>query len=274
MHFTKMNGAGNDFLIIDAIDAELPLPAGELAAALCHRRFAVGADGLMIVREAQHGGDYAMEFFNSDGTRGEMCGNGARCIARYGYEKGLAGTVQHIETTAGRVTGERLDAQHYRVRLNPPTVLELHRPACGYDCAYLELGSPGLPHGVCFLEDWETWPEEKLRALGRALRFSPAFPKGANITFAARKDENTVRAVTFERGVEDFTLACGTGAGCTVAALTLLGQVRGQDTQVHMPGGTLSVTVERTEDALSLLLTGPTVIVCEGDICAEALRHT
>ena len=102
MHFTKMNGAGNDFIILDNLDGHIPagrLP--ELARTLCDRHMSIGADGLMAVERAQGDADYAMRFYNSDGSMGEMCGNGARCICRYGYEHGLAGRTQRVETTAG-----------------------------------------------------------------------------------------------------------------------------------------------------------------------------
>ena len=109
MKFTKMQGAGNDFIIID-IDKENisveKLP--EIAKRVCSRRLSVGADGLMAVTKAVAGGDYRMLFYNSDGTEGEMCGNGARCIARYGFENGLAGETQHIETVSGTVVGKRV----------------------------------------------------------------------------------------------------------------------------------------------------------------------
>ena len=112
MYFWKMNGAGNDFIVINNIDEKIPhdrLP--EIARKLCHRHLSIGADGFMAVEKPTEGtdADYRMLFFNSDGSMGEMCGNGARCICRYGYENGLAGEFQRVETTAGIVTGERID---------------------------------------------------------------------------------------------------------------------------------------------------------------------
>ena len=108
MVFTKMHGAGNDFIIINNIIEKLPESVfPQLAKKLCAFHSSIGADGMMIVTEPKQGGDYAMLFYNSDGSLGEMCGNGARCIARYGYEKGLAGETQRIESTAGLVVGKR-----------------------------------------------------------------------------------------------------------------------------------------------------------------------
>ena len=109
MQFWKMNGAGNDFIILNNLQEGLSadcFPA--LARRLCERRLSIGADGLMVVERPQSGGDYRMLFYNSDGSAGEMCGNGARCICRYGYEIGLAGELQRVETTAGLVTGRRI----------------------------------------------------------------------------------------------------------------------------------------------------------------------
>ena len=122
MQFWKMNGAGNDFIILNNLQEGLSadcFPA--LARRLCERRLSIGADGLMVVERPQSGGDYRMLFYNSDGSAGEMCGNGARCICRYGYEIGLAGELQRVETTAGLVTGRRITRRQYTIELNRPT---------------------------------------------------------------------------------------------------------------------------------------------------------
>ena len=278
MDFWKMNGAGNDFIIINDMAARIPDgKLGDLARTLCERRLSIGADGLMVVRPAQADGDYRMVFFNSDGSEGEMCGNGARCICRYGYENGLAGGTQRVETVSGTVTGTRIDKRQYRVRLNDPSVLEPDYPVqvdgVSYPCAYVELGTPGLPHAVVPYPGLKDADEDALRRLGRALRYHPAFPKGANVTFFEFADDGGLHARTYERGVEDFTLACGTGAASLVAALTALERVDGWDVPVRMPGGTLTVTVERDGDGSyqTLLLTGPTNVVCKGTVTDEEL---
>ena len=277
MRFWKMNGAGNDFIIINNMVEHLPKTCfPTLARTLCERHLSIGADGLMIVDAPLQGGDYRMLFFNSDGSLGEMCGNGARCICRYGYENGLAGEIQHVETTAGLVTGHRIDQRLYRIRLNDPTTVRLDAPVVidgvRYECSYLELGDPGLPHAVVPYPNLAQADENALRELGRKIRFYPEFPKGANVNFCELTGENEVFERTFERGVEDFTYACGTGTGCVVTALTLMGKVSGQQVRVNMTGGQLIVDVDLQGNSVqNLYLTGPTNIVCKGEVTDEEL---
>ena len=272
MHFTKMHGAGNDFIIINNIEEKISygeFPA--LAKRLCAPHTGAGADGLMAVTAASHGGDYGMLFFNADGSAGEMCGNGARCIARYGYENGLAGETQRIETVSGTVTGQRISERLYRVRLNDPSLIDLHRTVrlggTEYDCSYIELGVPGLPHAVLLKQDFDAIDHGELFALGRTLRYAPEFPKGANVTFVKTLGRGVLKAVTFERGVEDFTLACGTGCGSVVTALALRGVIPEGRADIEMPGGTLSVSLTAENgSARDIYLTGPAVIIFSGHI--------
>lgn len=271
MQFTKMQGAGNDFIVVSDWDGKICETSMEtLAESLCRRRMSVGADGMMFVRKPQAGGDFRMEFFNSDGSRGEMCGNGARCIAKYGFEKGLAGEEMVIETTAGPVRAWRLSAEGYRIRLNDVTRMELAMDievwGKTWDCAYVELGDPGLPHLAVEYPELRSADEEELRRLGAALRNAPSLPKGANVNFYELTGPNSLWERTYERGVEDFTYACGTGTGSVVAVLTEKGVVSGQHTEVSMTGGTLHVDVVRTEGHIrGLYLSGPAVIVYEGE---------
>ena len=277
MRFWKMNGAGNDFVVLNNLEEHLPqevLP--QVARVLCERHLSIGADGLMVVDAPTQGGDYKMLFFNSDGSMGEMCGNGARCICRYGYENGLANEVQTVETTAGIVTGHRVTERLYRVRLNDPTTVKLDYPVevdgTLYDCAYVELGNPGLPHAVVPYPDLKNADWNQLRELGRKLRWHPSFPKGANVNFYEITGEDTVYERTFERGVEDFTYACGTGTGSVVTVLTLQGKVSGQKVKVDMTGGQLIIDVERDGSRITdLFLTGPTNIVAKGEVTDEDL---
>ena len=278
MRFWKMNGAGNDFIVLNNLTEHLPAEVfPQVARALCERHLSIGADGLMVVDAPTQGGDYRMLFYNSDGSVGEMCGNGARCICRYGYENGLAGERQTVETTAGIVTGERIDRRLYRIRLNDPTTIKLDSPVevdgITYPCSYVELGNPGLPHAAVPYPGLRQADEGRLRELGRKLRWHPAFPKGANVNFYEVIGPDHIYERTFERGVEDFTYACGTGTGSVAAVLTLLGQVSGQGVRVDMTGGTLVIDAERVQSHIaSLYLTGPTNIVCKGEVTDEELQ--
>ena len=277
MKFWKMNGAGNDFLILNNMEEGLPVEKfPQIAKVLCERHMSIGADGLMVVDAPTEGGDYKMRFYNSDGSIGEMCGNGARCICRYGYETGLAGETQRVETTAGLVTGTRINQQMYRVRLNDPTTVRLDCPVevegVRYPCSYVELGNPGLPHAVVPYANLRQADEHELRELGRAIRWNSAFPKGANVNFYEITGEDQVYERTFERGVEDFTYACGTGTGSVVTVLTLQGKVSGQNVQVHMTGGVLTIDTQREYSRITALyLTGPTNVVCKGEVTDESL---
>jgi len=277
MQFWKMNGAGNDFIILNNLQEGLSadcFPA--LARRLCERRLSIGADGLMVVERPQSGGDYRMLFYNSDGSAGEMCGNGARCICRYGYEIGLAGELQRVETTAGLVTGRRITRRQYKIELNRPTTLRLDYPVevdgKTYPCSYVELGNPGIPHAVVPYAGLRQADENELRELGRAIRWNKVFPKGANVNFYEITGEDLIFERTFERGVEDFTYACGTGTGSVVTVLTLQGKVSGHGVQVDMTGGRLVIDAERVHSHIaSLYLTGPTNVVCRGEVTDEDL---
>ena len=277
MRFTKMNGAGNDFIIVENLCGELDeQKLSKLARTLCDRRMSIGADGLMAVVPAKGTADYGMLFFNCDGSLGEMCGNGARCICRYGYEHQLAGETQTIETTAGLVTGERIDARNYRIRLPQPQNLQylaLDVDGQKVGCMYLELGNPGIPHAVVQYPGLRAADEQELFALGRKLRHHPAFPKGANVNFLEKLGENRFYERTWERGVEDFTYACGTGTGASVYALAEKRRC-GDHAEVEVKGGLLIVDIVRDgKKCRDLLLTGPASMVCTGEIFDEAISQ-
>ena len=277
MKFWKMNGAGNDFIILNNLEERLPLASlPRIARTLCERRLSIGADGLMVVEAPREGGDYRMLFYNADGSEGEMCGNGARCICRYGFENGLAKEAQAVETTAGMVFGRRINKRLYQVRLNDPTTVKLDCPVeadgVRYACSYVELGDPGLPHAVVPYHGLQDADERELRELGRKIRWSPVFPQGANVNFYELTGEDRFYERTFERGVEDFTYACGTGTGAVAAVLALQGKASGHQVRGDMAGGSLFVEVERVHSQITeLLLTGPTNVVCKGEITDEEL---
>ncbi len=277
MDFWKMNGAGNDFVVINNMTGEIsPAQYSTIAKTLCERHLSIGADGMMFVEKAHGDADYRMAFYNSDGSTSEMCGNGARCICRYGYETGLAGDIQRVETTAGVVIGQRIDKRRYKVRLNDPTLIKLDYPVevDGKECvcSYVELGNPGIPHAVVPISGLAEYPRQELFELGRKLRNHPAFPKGANVNFYEIIGEDEVLERTYERGVEDFTYACGTGTGSLVTALTLQGKVSGSNVRVNMTGGQLIIDIDRKGDVIeNLYLTGPTNVVAKGQVTDEEL---
>ena len=278
MEFCKMNGAGNDFIIVNNMNGEIAFDKWpEIVKLLCERHMSIGADGFMVVEKADsEDADYKMLFFNSDGSMGEMCGNGARCICRYGYEFGLAGDVQRVETTAGLVIGERIDQRRYKIRINDPSVIKLDYPievdGKEYACSYVELGNPGIPHAVVPMENLKDYPARELFDLGRKMRYHEAFPKGVNVNFFEITGEDQVYERTYERGVEDFTYACGTGTCSMVTVLTLQGKASGKGVRVGMTGGELVIDVEREGDVIkNLYLTGPTNIVAKGTVTDEDL---
>ena len=269
MRYTKMHGAGNSFLILEDLHGELQgEDPRDLALRLCSPLTGPGADG-MIVLKPDREADFAMDFYNSDGSTGEMCGNGARCAARYGLEHGLSRDPARIRfrAEAGLILARRIDRERYQVRLPDPSVVDLLRTTGDGFCSYVELGDPGLPHAVVEVPASAFADPAALRERGRALRHNPVFPKGANVSFVCLTGEKSVRALTFERGVEDFTLACGTGCGAIAVSLILRGRIPGEEVLIDMPGGRLSLRLRREGNrARDLLLTGPTALVEEGEL--------
>ena len=253
MRVHYMNGAGNDFMVIDARGQKMDF--AHLAVELCKL---TGADGFMAVDESDTA-DFRLHFYNSDGTRGEMCGNGARCICRYAYELGIAGEEMAVQTDAGIVVGRRISENIYRVQLNLPSVIDLKRLP---NAAYVELGNPGVPHSVTEIPGLSWEMRDELREFAKNMRSNPVFPKGANANLYTWVNDTTVRILTYERGVEDYTLACGTGSASTAVTLWKEGKVPGGVLTVKNPGGDLTVTVESADGKITgLLLEGPTQIV-------------
>ena len=253
MQVWHMSGAGNDFAVIDA--RETSLDFAPLAKKLCAQ---LGADGFMALDESQKA-DFRLHFYNADGSRGEMCGNGARCICKFAYDLGVAGQTMTVETDAGLVPGWRLSDGQYRVQLNEPSILDPERKP---GIAYVELGCPGVPHGVQEILGL-TWEQaEAMREQAKALRYDPAFPKGANINFYTFIGESAVRVLTYERGVEDYTLACGTGCGSVASVLWTRGKLPTGVLTAENKGGTLKVTVSGENGAVTkLLLEGPAEVL-------------
>ncbi len=250
MKVWHMSGAGNDFIVMDA--RGLDLDYSGLSKTLCAR---TGADGFMAL-DTSETADFRLHFYNSDGSRGEMCGNGSRCLCRFAYENGIAGKSMVIETDAGPVYGWHLTESEYLVQLTVPTGLDL---SCKEDAAYVEVG---CPHAVTEVPGLQWEDRDALREKAKALRFDPAFPKGANVNFYTWLADGHIRILTYERGVEDYTLACGTGTGATAAVLWASGRLPGGKLIAENPGGTLKAAVEGENSVITkLLLEGPTEIV-------------
>ena len=272
MKFTKMHGAGNDFILFDDTDAKIaPEAWPAIAEHCCRRRLSLGANGILVIRPPENGGDFSMLFFNADGLQGEMCGNGARCAARYGYDHGFSGEIQRIETTAGMVFGQRIEKDLYCVRLNDPTHVdtEIGIPWEGriLSASYMELGDPGIPHAVVELPDWDELERSELLSLGRMIRSWGIFPAGANVTFWKKTGDDRVKAITYERGVEELTLSCGTGAGSTAVSMWMKGLLDGDTLELDFPGGELRISLVWDNNGLTdIYLTGPAEIVAEGEL--------
>ena len=276
MDFYKMQGAGNDFIIINNMKLNIPvdkLPS--IAKKLCQRKMSIGADGFMVVDYPEVESDFKMRFYNRDGSIGEMCGNGARCISRYAYVNNIAGKNMIFETGAGIVESEVMEDRMVKVLLNKPELIKLDNDieidGTRYECSYIELGNPGLPHAVVKY-DLQHADESKLRELGKKIRHYEGFPKGANVNFFEVLNKNSALIKTYERGVEDFTLACGTGSASAAVALLLKGYMDGSRAKIISDGGELFVEVERTDNRIDeLWLIGSTNIVAIGEVMDEDL---
>lgn len=248
-----MSGAGNDFAVIDA--RGLKPDFQKLAMELCEK---FGCDGFLAVDDSEIA-DFKLHFYNPDGLRGEMCGNGARCISRFAFDNGIAPEKMTIETDAGLVPGQRITEDRYLVQLNNPSSLLLDFKD---GVSYVEEGDPGIPHGVKESPDL-TWDmRQQLLELALDLRNDTSFPKGINVNFYRVLDDSTARILTYERGVEDYTLACGTGSAAVALVLWAKGKLPGGKLAVENPGGTLLISVEEKDGKVEkLLLDGPTEIL-------------
>ncbi|GAB4247432.1 MAG: diaminopimelate epimerase [Candidatus Methylacidiphilales bacterium] len=264
--FTKMTGAGNDFVCVNNRAGTVKLTRRRIAA-LCHRQFGIGADGLLALEKAtRQGVDCRMRYYNSDGGEAEMCGNGARCFARFAarvlrWKKPFL----RIQTKAGLVTAE-FSGEEVRVGLTPPGPISgpLHLVAGGGELDVWSVNT-GVPHAVVFVEDAEA---VDVVTLGRALRFHERFaPKGTNVNFVQRPAKGPLLVRTYERGVEVETLACGTGVAAS--ALTAA-RVFGLTSPVRLRvagGAVLEVGFEPSGDGFAnVTLKGPATFVYEGTI--------
>ena len=222
LSFYKMSGSGNDFVMIDNRNGRLDVEPGTLAARICRRGLSVGADGLILVEPASEA-DFRMRIFNADGSEAEMCGNGGRCVARFAEMLGIAGPRMAFETLAGIIRAE-VHGSRVKLQISPPRDLQLRR-SIQVDGVVHQVHSinTGVPHAVILCSGLE---EVAVRGLGRQIRFHPSFqPAGTNVDFAAVLDPRRLAIRTYERGVEDETLACGTGAVASALVAAGLGLI-------------------------------------------------
>lgn len=261
--FYKMQGSGNDFILFD--NRDLGLPADKMSAwaeRLCPRAFAVGADGMIFLNETEQPGvDYQWDFFNSDGSRAEMCGNGSRCAARLACKLGLAGRKHVFGTDAGAVQAEVLDGGWVRVQLTAIHDLEtdISLDVPGGERT-VHFANTGVPHAVVVCSDAHS---EDVRKTGRAVRNHDHFaPTGANVNFIQVNDKDRIFLRTYERGVEDETYACGTGAAASAAVARHLGLCNPEVRITTSGGEELGVLL----DAEGIFLSGPARLVYRGEL--------
>ncbi|MCX6854090.1 MAG: diaminopimelate epimerase [Verrucomicrobia bacterium] len=266
LNFTKMNGAGNDFVMLDNRDLSLALTKDQIEK-LCDRHRGIGADGLLCVEPATEGGDFKMRYYNADGGEAEMCGNGARCFGRFvNHLHGDSLSKIRFETLAGMISAE-FEAGQVRINMSAPHGLKLaeNLPVAGETLTVHSLNT-GVPHAVVFVEDLETVP---VREWGAGLRYHEAFkPKGTNANFAKILAPDSIAIRTYERGVEDETLACGTGmVACALIHHELTGA--GSPISVLVKGGdTLRIgfTEATPHEYTEVTLFGPADFVFQGTV--------
>jgi len=268
--FWKMHGAGNDFILINAMRETLA-PATSTIAAWCRRHTGVGAEGLILLHPPRTGGHFFMQFFNPDGHEAEMCGNGARCAARLAHDLRIAPSAMMIETAAGTLHAEVLPGDGgVRLELPPPLdcqpdqLLDIEgQPPLRYAFA-----NTGVPHAVIECNDLD---HVAVDTLGKAIRRHRDFaPRGANVNFIVVTAPGTLRIRTYERGVEAETLACGTGVAAAAVTAVLRGRVTSPVTVCTAGGDHLSVAVEVRDGVPGpVILTGPAVYTFTGTLAMD-----
>lgn len=283
--FTKMHGAGNDYIYINTMVYDIPDPAAA-SIAWSKPHFAIGSDGVILIGKADiDGADYSMRIFNNDGSEAMMCGNGTRCVAKYLHDKGITDknpirlqTLSGIKVLHLHLNDDNL-VETVTVDMGEPTTstgtalggrqfLPEEMNTVGdniYEVSALDktfqgtFVSMGNPHFVCFINDVENFDVERY---GKILEFHPAFPERCNIEFAELKADGTIRMRVWERG-SGITLACGTGACATAVAASLTGK-RPRQSDIQMDGGTLNIEWSETDN--HIYMTGPAAISFEGEI--------
>lgn len=270
--FEKMSGTGNDFVIIDNRSGSIkPEEQSKFAAAVCRRMFSVGADGLILIEDSTSA-DFRWQFYNSDGSVAEMCGNGARCAARFAFGHGIAGRKMRFETIAGVIEAEVIgEEEEVRVQLTKPFDyqfdMQVNLDGEDYPMSFV---NTGVPHAVIFVDS----PDVPVNSWGRQVRFDERFqPAGTNANFVHLAGGNTILARTYERGVEDETRACGTGAVAS-AVMAAISQGLTSPVTVQTSGGdrlTIHFEMAGEKEAGAVYLQGPARRIYSGMLTAESL---
>jgi diaminopimelate epimerase len=274
LKFTKMHGNGNDFILIDEFRevrvAEEQKPV--FVRAICHRNFGIGADGVLFVQPSEVA-DVKFRYFNSDGSEAEMCGNGIRCFSRYVVEEGYADRKLKVETLAGVLNLEVSYDDRWWVKVNMgtprfgreeiPSTVDVwgYEFRCNGEVYELYAVNTGVPHVVIFVDDLDF----DIVPVARKIRYSSIFPEGTNVNFAEVEDRKKIRVRTYERGVEDETLSCGTGSVAVSAVANKLGIVD-EYVEVMTKGGVLKIELADTA-----YMTGSANRVCDGEIHLDEL---
>ena len=267
--FIKMSGAGNDFIVVDNYKKTLKLGKAEIAK-LCRRRFSIGADGLMLLEstEKEHY-DFNMRYFNADGSEAEMCGNGGRCISRFAYLVGRASNTMHFLAKDGPHYAEVKADGHVKLEMIDPKSIKLNLSVKVRGKTLRgAFANTGVPH---FVTEVKNISRVDVKTLGNAVRFHKMFaPKGTNVNFVQKKGKDSYLIRTYERGVEDETLACGTGA-VAGAVLMHLRKKAGKPVTMHAVGGDLKVYFnDKDGDITKVMLEGNARVISAGYIHEEA----
>lgn len=271
IEFYKMSGSGNDFILIDNRDGTLnvdDLPG--FVRRVCERKVSVGADGLILIEHSERA-DFRWRFFNSDGSEVEMCGNGGRCAARYAYLRGIAGAELSFETKAGIIDAVvRNDVVKLRLTDPHSAKIDFEIPVDGTPLLASFINT-GVPHVVSYVTDIETCDVFRL---GRIIRYHEHFrPAGTNANFVKVEDSHTIIVRTYERGVEDETLACGTGAVASALVSSLKGLVESPVTVKVRSGESLKIHFHKAHNSFTdIYLEGKAKVIYEGRIWEEAYR--
>ena len=259
--FTKMHGAGNDFIMIDDMKRAFE-ESPEIIAALCEFNRGIGADGLILLRSCEDY-DFEMKYFNSDGSEAEMCGNGARCAAMFACDRGITGERMTLSTGAGTVSAEVI-GDRVNIGLEPVHGIRLGIELPGGVTAGFAVS--GVPHAAIIVDDVRSWESERFVEMAREVRFDPVFkPAGTNVNIITVDSPQSLVFRTYERGVEDETLACGTGAVGVSVIAAHMGLVSPPVTCRTYGGDILQTSFEITGDgAERCTLAGPAKITFRG----------